>query len=212
LDEKIQRERERKGENPMHTTFLAMMFRMRYIGRWSLMHNTQEENLSQHTAECAFLVHFLAHVGNTYCGKAYDPDKLCAHALYHDAPEILTGDLPTPIKYFSDDMRDTYRQIEAAAAEKLLGHLPAQLREVYRPYLSHEGLSAEETRLLKIADKLCAHIKCLVEMKAGNEEFSTALAATRADLERLPSEELDYFLENCLHAFTMSLDELGGVL
>jgi 5'-deoxynucleotidase len=194
----------------MHTTFLAMLFRMRYIGRWSLMHNTQRENLSQHTAECAFLVHFLAHVGNTYCGKNYDPDKLCAYALYHDAPEILTGDLPTPIKYFSGDMRDTYRQIEAAAAEKLLGHLPAQLREIYRPYLSHEDLSEEEARLLKTADKLCAHIKCLVESKAGNEEFSTALAATRADLEKLPSEELTFFLENCLASFTMSLDDLGG--
>jgi 5'-deoxynucleotidase len=201
-----------EGKNLMQTTFLAMLFRMRYIGRWSLMHNTQGENLSQHTAECAFLVHFLAHVGNIYCGKSYDADKLCAYALYHDAPEILTGDLPTPIKYFSDDMRDTYRQIEAAAAEKLLGHLPSPLREIYRPYLTHEDLSAEETRLLKTADKLCAHIKCLVETKAGNEEFSTALAATRADLEQLPSEELTYFLENCLPAFTMSLDELGGIL
>jgi 5'-deoxynucleotidase len=201
-----------EGKNPMQTTFLAMLFRMRYIGRWSLMYNTQGENLSQHTTECAFLVHFLAHVGNTYCGKNYNPDKLCAHALYHDAPEILTGDLPTPIKYFSDDMRDTYRQIEAAAAEKLLGHLPSELREIYRPYLTHDDLSPEETQLLKIADKLCAHIKCLVERKAGNEEFSTALAATRADLERLPSEELTYFLENCLHAFTMSLDELGGLV
>jgi 5'-deoxynucleotidase len=196
----------------MHTTFLAMLFRMRYIGRWSLMHNTQRENLSQHTAECAFLVHFLAHVGNTSFGKNYDPDKLCAHALYHDAPEILTGDLPTPIKYFSEEMRDTYRQIEETAVEKLIERLPATLREVYRPYLSHEALSDEEARLLKIADKLCAHIKCLVEMKAGNEEFSTALAATRADLEQLHSDELTFFLDTCLSTFTMSLDELGGIL
>lgn len=189
-----------------------MLFRMRHIDRWSLMHNTQPESLSQHTVECAFLVHFLAQVGNIIYGKRYDPDRLCAFALYHDAAETLTGDLPTPIKYYNEEMRDTYRQIEGTAMTKLLQLLPDELQGCYAPYLRGDGLTEEESMLLKAADKLCAHIKCLVESNAGNGEFSAALISTRAALDAIEYPELEYFLKHCLPAFTMPLDRLGGLL
>ena len=198
----------------MDNTFLPLLFRMKYIGRWGLMYNTQPEDLMQHTLECAFVAHYLAMAGNRYCGKDYDAGKLAVYALYHDIPEVLTGDLPTPVKYYSDDMRSVYRQIERTAAEKLRSHLPEELRADYAPYLGlgDSQLTAAEANLLKIADKLCAYIKCVRELNAGNREFRPAYAAIGQELEGMDCEELRYFMANCLPAFSLSLDELKGTL
>ena len=196
----------------MENTFLPLIFRMKHIRRWGLMHNTQNEDLLQHTAECAFIVHYLAIIGNRCFGKKYDVDKLTVCALFHDTTEVFTGDLPTPVKYFNKDMRNVYGQIEHAASEKLKDNLPPDLRSDYAVYLDENNLSDDERKLIKIADKLCAYIKCVSELNAGNKEFQSAFAAIQKQIENFESEELKYFLDNCLAAFSLSLDELKGTL
>lgn len=193
-------------------TFLPLIFRMKYIRRWSLMHNTQEEDLMQHTVETALVVHYLALIGNKLFEKNYRVDKLAATALYHDVAEVFTGDLPTPIKYFNEDMRATYKNIERTALEKLEKSLPEELADDYEAYLRGSDLTADEEVLLKTADKLCAYIKCLSELNAGNKEFEPAHKAITQQLEEMEGEELAYFLDNCLDLFTLSLDELEGTL
>ena len=196
----------------MENTFLPLIFRMKYINRWGLMFNTQTESVMQHSAECAFIIHYLALIGNMYYGKNYDIDKLTVCALFHDATEVLTGDLPTPIKYFNDDIKTIYKQIEQAASEKIMKHLPNDLRKSYSTYFDETNLTDEETKLIKIADKICAYIKCIQEINAGNKEFMAAYTEIRKDIENIESEELKYFLDNCLVAFSLSLDDLKATL
>lgn len=196
----------------MDNTFLPLIFRMRYINRWSLMFNTEQEDLMQHTAECAFLVHFLATIGNRCFEKQYDADKLAVCALFHDAPEVLTGDLPTPVKYYNDEMKTIYKQIEKSAADKLKNHLPQELRADYAAYLHASELTPGEKKLLKCADKLCAYIKCIYELNAGNQEFQHAYAAIGKEIGAIQSDELQYFLVHCLPAFSLTLDDLQGAL
>jgi len=192
----------------MENTFIPLMFRLKYINRWGLKFNTQIDNVMQHTAECAFIAHFLALVGNRYFGKTYDANKLAVCALYHDATEVLTGDLPTPIKYFNDDMEKIYKQIESAAFKKIIQHLPMDLQTDYAAYLNGDILSDEEKEILKIADRLCAYIKCIHEVNAGNTEFRLAYDDIRRQIENINSNELKYFLDNCLAAFSHPLDDL----
>ena len=196
----------------MDNTFLPLIFRMRYINRWSLMFNTEQEDLMQHTAECAFLVHFLATIGNRCFEKQYDADKLAVCALFHDAPDVLTGDLPTPVKYYNDEMKTIYKQIEKSAADKLKNHLPQELRADYAAYLHASELTPGEKKLLKCADKLCAYIKCIYELNAGNKEFQHAYAAIGKEIGAIQSDELQYFLVHCLPAFSLTLDDLQGTL
>ena len=193
-------------------SFLALIFRMRHIQRWGLMHNTQNESLTQHTAECAFLAHYLAVIGNTHFGKAYNADKIAVCALFHDVTEVLTGDLPTPVKYYNENMRQTYKDIEKTAAASLLSHLPEDVRTAYDGYLHQVDLDYAERRLLKIADKLCAYIKCMTELNAGNNEFRAARDTIQHDLDAMESEELHFFMKHCAEAFSLSLDELKGTL
>lgn len=196
----------------MESSFIAMLFRMKFINRWSLMFNTQTENLSVHTLECALLTHFLANISNVCFHKNYNADKLAVAAMYHDAPEILTGDLPTPIKYYNDDIRKAYKHIEDQAVISLTERLPAELQEVYHPYLSGSCLDAEEKKLIKAADRLCAYIKCIQELNAGNKEFSAAHKLVKQQIDDMECEELKYFVDNCIEAFSFSLDELKGTL
>lgn len=191
---------------------MAMLFRMKYINRWGLMRNTQNENLSQHSLECAVIAHHLAIIGNEYFAKNYNGEKIAVCAMYHDCAEILTGDLPTPVKYYSDEMKKTYSQIESNAMNKLISYLPDRLKPVYENYLSGLNLSEEEKQLIKAADKLCALIKCIDELNAGNKEFSAAFESIKAELEKRNCPELEYFLNNNLSSFTLSLDELEGTL
>lgn len=192
----------------MNNSFFALLFRQKYILRWGLMRNTTPESLSEHTAEAAVLAHALALIGNTCFGKHYDPDRVAALALFHDATEVLTGDLPTPIKYFSPEMRRDYRLIEAQAATTLLSKLPAELQPAYEALLSPAEEDAASLALVKIADKLCAYIKCITEEAAGNREFLSARRTIEAELDKLDSEELAYFREHLLDAFTLTIDEM----
>lgn len=172
------------------------------------MRNTTPESLSEHTAEAAIIAHALALIGNTCFGKSYDPDRVAALALFHDATEVLTGDLPTPIKYFSPEMRRDYRLIEAQAADKLLAKLPNELRESYEQLLTPAEKDKDAMQLVKIADKLCAYIKCVTEETAGNREFLSARRSIEAELDTWESEELSYFRKHLLDAFTLTIDEM----
>ena len=176
------------------------------------MFNTQSENLMQHTVECAFIAHFLALVGNCYFGKEYNAEKLAAYALFHDVSEVLTGDLPTPVKYYNNEIKAAYKDIEKIACEKLLSHLPKEMRAVYAEYFDSENLTADEKKLIKIADKLCAYLKCVTELNASNSEFLPARESIRGQLESVDSAELRYFLDNCIDSFSLSLDDLKGTL
>ena len=190
----------------MQSRFYALISRMRYIGRWGLMRNTFQENIQEHSHMVAVLAHALALIQRDILHEPADPDRCASAALFHDASEILTGDLPTPIKYYNPAIKQAYKQVEAISCEKLLALLPEELRASYRPLL----LESDEqvTRIVKAADKLSAHIKCLEELKAGNAEFDSAARQTRQALEQMHLPCLDYFMEHCLDAFRLTLDEL----
>ncbi len=191
----------------MANEFYALMGRMRYITRWGLMRNTFSENISEHSHQAAVLAHALALIRRDILGlPTPDPDRCAVAALYHDASEILTGDLPTPIKYYNPDIKEAYKQVERIAGNRLLDMLPQQLRSSYEHYV----LEDEEALLpfIKAADKLSAHIKCLEEQKAGNTEFDTAAKQTWESMKAMDRPELDWFLENCLGAFALNLDQL----
>lgn len=189
----------------MENSFFAILFRQKYIKRWGLMRNTTDENLSEHSAETAFVAHALAIIGNKIYGKNYDANNIAVMALYHDAAEIYTGDLPTPVKYYSEEMRKNYKQIEAAAEKILVSHLPEKFREIYGDIIS--GASGEEKVLIKAADKICALIKCIEEGKSGNSEFASAEKTTRAALEKMDCPEANYFMKEFLPAFLGTIDE-----
>ena len=186
--------------------FFPMIARMRYINRWGLMRNTDPENIQEHSHMVAVLAHTLAVIRRDVLGVDCDPGAAAVAALYHDASEILTGDLPTPIKYYNPDIRDAYKQVEAIACRKLTGMLPQRLQDIYAGLLTPADPQVEE--LVKAADKLSAHIKCLEEEKAGNHEFCAAARQTRQALEDMHLPEVDLFLEEFLPSFRLTLDEL----
>ena len=191
----------------MANEFYALLGRMRYITRWGLMRNTFSENIAEHSHQVAVLAHALALIRRDILHlDAPDPDRCAVAALYHDASEILTGDLPTPIKYYNPEIKEAYKQVERIAGNRLLDMLPAQLRASYEHYV----LEDEEQLLpfIKAADKLSAHIKCLEEQKAGNTEFDTAAKQTWESMKEMGRPELDWFLENCLGAYALNLDQL----
>ncbi len=191
----------------MANEFYALLSRMRYITRWGLMRNTFSENIQEHSHQVAVLAHALALIRRDILGlPGADPDKCAVAALYHDASEILTGDLPTPIKYYNPDIKAAYKQVEHIAGNRLLDMLPEALRESYRALVLEEDEAVLPT--VKAADKLSAYIKCLEEQKAGNTEFDSAAVQTRAALVALKMPELDWFLKECLPPFTLNLDQL----
>lgn len=190
------------------SSFYAMLFRMKYINRWGLMRNTRWENLSEHSLETAMLAHILAVIGNRRLGKRYDLEQIVLHALYHDCAEILTGDLPTPVKYDNPALRGSYQELELAACRRLAGLLPADLREDVAPYLSGAGLDQASKKLVKAADRLSALIKCIEEEKAGNREFVRAKESTMEALLAMEMGEVSVFLAEFLPAFALTLDEL----
>ena len=191
----------------MANEFYALMGRMRYITRWGLMRNTFSENVQEHSHQVAVLAHALALIRRDILGlPGPDPDRCAVAALYHDASEILTGDLPTPIKYYNPDIKQAYKQVEHIAGNRLLEMLPEKLRQNYRPWVMEEDESVLPT--VKAADKLSAYIKCLEEQKAGNTEFDSAAWQTRKALEAMKLPELDWFLKECLVPFTLNLDQM----
>ena len=190
----------------MKSHFFAYMARMRFIQRWALMRNTAPENVQEHSHQVAVLAHALAVIRKEKFGGTVDPGAVAVAALYHDASEILTGDMPTPIKYDNPDIQKAYKEVEAVAERKLLGMLPEELQAVYTPVITGPGGEIEQ--LVKAADKLSAYIKCVEELKAGNNEFREAAGQTRKALEAYAMPEVTYFLETFMDSFSLTLDEL----
>ena len=190
----------------MKSHFFAYISRMRFIQRWALMRNTAPENVQEHSHQVAVLAHALAVIRNEKFGGAVDPGQVAVAALYHDASEILTGDMPTPIKYDNPAIQHAYKEVEAVAEKKLLHMLPQELQSVYAPILTPTDPDVE--RLVKAADKLSAYIKCVEELKAGNLEFREAAAQTRKALEGYGLPEVAYFLDTFIDSFSLTLDEL----
>ena len=191
----------------MANQFYALLARMRYITRWGLMRNTFSENIQEHSHQVAVLAHALALIRRDILHlEGPDPDKCAVAALYHDASEILTGDLPTPIKYYNPEIKTAYKQVEHVAGQRLLDMLPEALRDSYRPFILEEDRDAEP--VVKAADKLSAYIKCVEEQKAGNTEFASAAEQTMAAMKAMGRPELDWFIAECLPAFALNLDQL----
>lgn len=194
----------------MSHNFFAYISRMRYIGRWSLMRNSLPENIQEHSHMVAVIAHALGVIRRDVFHIPCDPNEYAAVALYHDSSEILTGDLPTPIKYYSRSINAAYKEVEEIACRKLLSTLPRELQDAFQPLIS--GATEERCHdLVKAADKLSAYIKCIEERRAGNDEFISAEKQTRELLERSPLPEVKYFMEHFIPAFELTLDELGTI-
>ena len=188
--------------------FFAMLARMKHINRWGLMRNTRAENIQEHSLQVAVVAHALALIKDAYYGGGVDANEAAVAALFHDCDEILTGDLPTPVKYFNESIRSAYREVEDAAAGKLLSMLPEAMRPAYSGLLRHDARPGV-WRVVKAADTICAHIKCLEELATGNTEFTAAAASTRQKIADLGMPEADRFMEDYAGAFSLSLDEFG---
>ncbi len=192
----------------MPSEFFAMLSRMKYIDRWGLMRNTRQENLSEHSFETAVLAHALATLRNVRFGGHVQPERAAVLALFHDAPETLTGDLPTPVKYYNPDIRGAYGAVEKAAEQTLLSLLPSDLQDSYSPLLGGDSESdAELHKLVKAADKLSALIKCLEERRMGNTDFLKAEESLWKAVRGLHLPEADCFLDEFLPAYSLTLDE-----
>lgn len=193
----------------MSYTFFAMMERLKFINRWALMRNSREENLSEHSLDVAILAEALCLIGNKRLGKKLNADRAAVIALFHDASEIITGDMPTPVKYLNPEIKKVYKEIEAKAVERLLDRLPSDLKEEYREIMAPKGEDyLYERKLVKAADKLSAYIKCLEEKKTGNTEFKSAEEGTKKALIEMELPEVDHFIKDFLPAYEKTLDEL----
>jgi 5'-deoxynucleotidase len=189
--------------------FFAYLSRMKFIKRWGLMHNTYPENIQEHSLRVAMIAHALGVIRNRLFRGRANPERAAVLALFHDAGEVLTGDLPTPVKYFNPEIRTAYQAIETVANRKLLGMVPGELRDDYRALFLDKDDDREHRDLVKAADRLAAYIKCLEELAAGNHEFSKAEKALRASVEALTLPEVRYFLDTFVPSFRLTLDELG---
>ena len=191
----------------MSYNFFSMFARMKYIDRWALMRNTRQENLSEHSADVAAIAHAIALLKNVRFGGAVNAERAAFLGLYHDMPEIITGDMPTPVIYHSDALHDAFLQVEKEACDRLLSMLPEDLRPSYRAAFFRAEDDAYLWRIVKAADKIAALIKCIEEEQAGNREFRKALAATKKNIDKLDLPEAKAFLDDFLGGFYLSLDE-----
>lgn len=190
----------------MKDKFFSLIARLRHIDRWSLMRNTRKENVAEHSYITAVVAHALCVIENELFGGELNPEKATVFALYHDSAEVFTGDLPTPVKYHSEEIRAAYKAIEEKAEKKLLEFLPNELKEAFAKTVSPEK-SEPEYKFVKYADKLAALIKCNEELSAGNAEFAAAKKSIEKTLESIPEKSVKYFLQNFADSFGLSLDE-----
>lgn len=190
--------------------FYAFLDRMKYIKRWSLMRSTREENIMEHSQQVAILAHALAAADTELFGGTPDIPKTVFYALYHEVSEVMTGDLPTPIKYFNSEIHGAYKQLEDKAADKLLAMLPAEISPYLSPYVKADS-SSYEYKLVKAADKLSAYIKCLEELKSGNAEFKRAKESIEGELKAKKMPCVDYFMQNFIPAYLLTLDEMDNL-
>ena len=189
--------------------FYAFMDRMKYIKRWSLMRSVREENIMEHSQQVAMLAHALAVINNKVFGGAVDAEKCVLYAVYHECSEVMTGDLPTPIKYFNNSIHGAYKSLEDKACDKLLMMLPEEIREEMGAFVKPDT-SSEEYKIVKAADRFAAYVKCLEEQRCGNTEFEKAKKSIEADLHSRNMPEVEYFFEKFIPAYLLTLDELDG--
>ncbi|MDD6807247.1 MAG: 5'-deoxynucleotidase [Oscillospiraceae bacterium] len=192
----------------MSNDFFALISRMKYIDRWALMRNTEKESLSQHSYEVAVICHALAVISNKRLGTNYNAEKAALIGLFHDTAEILTGDMPTPVKYYSSEILNAFKKVEEAATDKILGMLPEDMQSEYKDLLFATEEDKDIWVLNKAADKISALIKCIEEEKAGNREFSKAREATEASIHKMNCEAAEIFLREFLPSFELTLDQL----
>ncbi|MGN0521288.1 MAG: 5'-deoxynucleotidase [Eubacterium sp.] len=191
----------------MSSNFFAMVNRMKLIDRWALMNNTTKENIAEHSHSVAVIAHALSLIGNKKFGKNYDCERIALLALYHDTTEVITGDMPTPVKYYNDDIKNVYKDIEHIAGKRLLSMLPDEFKEDYEPFFEHREQDAELWALVKAADKISALIKCIEEYRMGNREFEKALEAQQKIIDEIELDEVKYFKDNFLKSYYLTLDE-----
>ncbi|MBQ7580209.1 MAG: 5'-deoxynucleotidase [Clostridia bacterium] len=189
------------------SSFFAMLSRLKYIDRWSLMRNTEKENVCEHSMQVAAITHALCVIKNKKFGGELDCGKAAILALYHDMPEILTGDMPTPVKYRNPEIKSVYKEIETSAGKTLLGMLPAELQEDYRDCFIENDRDEYLRKLVKAADKICALIKCIEEKKAGNTEFDNAAVSAQEAIKNMGLPEVDYFMATFIDGFAQTLDQ-----
>ncbi len=194
----------------MSYNFYAFMDRMKYIKRWQLMRSVREENIMEHSQQVAMLAHALAVIDNKIFGGSADAEKAALYAVYHECSEVLTGDLPTPIKYFNNNIEGAYKSLEERACDKLLNTLPEELRGEFEKSMKPDKTSAEYA-IMKAADRLAAYIKCLEELRSGNREFARAKQSIEDDLHSRKIPEVEYFFEKFIKSFELTLDELEGL-
>lgn len=191
----------------MNSNFFAMHGRMKYINRWALMRNTRNENISEHSGDVAVIAHALATIGNVRFNKSLNAERAAFLGLYHDMPEIITGDMPTPVKYHSDEMKNAFAKVEDMASNRLLSMLPEDMRAYYESAFFKREEDGYLWKIVKAADKISALIKCIEEKKAGNSEFSKALESSQKAIEKMNIPEADEFMKEFIPAFYLSLDE-----
>ncbi|MCU8587785.1 5'-deoxynucleotidase [Erwinia pyrifoliae] len=189
--------------------FFAHLSRLKLINRWPLMRNVRTENVSEHSLQVAMVAHALALIRNAKFAGNLNAERIALMAIYHDASEVLTGDLPTPVKYYNAQIAHEYKKIEKIAQNKLIEMLPEELRSAYAPLIDEHQHCEAETAIVKQADALCAYLKCLEELSAGNNEFLLAKARLEKTLAQRHSPEMDYFVEVFVPSFSLSLDEIS---
>jgi len=196
-------------EKPKESHFFAHLARMKLIQRWPLMRSVSTENISEHSLQVAFVAHALAVIKNKKFGGNLNPERIALLGMYHDTSEVLTGDLPTPVKYFNPEIAKEYKKIEAIAEKRLLSMLPEEFQEDFAPYLVSQSVHPEDEIIVKQADTICAYLKCLEELSAGNHEFALAKKRLDVTLQERSSPEMEYFLTTFASSFELSLDEIS---
>ena len=189
--------------------FFAYLSRMKFIHRWGLMRNTLVENIQEHSLQVAMIAHALALIRNRLFAGDLDPERVMVLAVFHEVSEVITGDFPSPLKYFNPEISRAYSEIEQVARRKLWDMIPAELKEDYRSVLFPEEADAEGWEVVKAADKISAYAKCLEELKAGNQEFAKAKESIEREIARLKLPEVAYFMREFVHSFALALDELN---
>ncbi|WP_342608298.1 5'-deoxynucleotidase [Vibrio tritonius] len=189
--------------------FFAHLARMKLIQRWPLMRSISKENISEHSLQVAFVAHALAVIKNKKFGGKLNPERIAIKAMYHDSSEVLTGDLPTPVKYYNSEIAKEYKKIEAAAEKRLLSMLPEELKDDFAPFLLSDSADPEDAAVVKQADCICAYLKCLEELSAGNQEYALAKKRLDVTLKERYTDEMDYFLHTFAPSFELTLDEIS---
>ncbi len=191
--------------------FFAILSRMKYINRWGLMNNTKNENISEHSLQVAMFAHILVLIHNKNSNDNLNPERAALLGIYHDSSEIITGDMPTPVKYYNPQIIESYKQVEKMAEQKLVSMLPKEFKEEFSAILTHENEADQELyKYVKAGDKLSALVKCIEEIRMGNDEFKQAKSSIEESITKMNIPEVDVFIEKFLPSFTLTLDELNS--